>query len=70
MRTTTAFTEACWFLSAYLEMQHPRYTTQDVLAGIARLEAIIGTGDAPKARWYIDRARCRLQGIHHQDNAW
>jgi hypothetical protein len=67
---TTAFDEACWFLSSYLEMESPRYTTRDVLAGIARLEALLGTGEAKKARRLIERAHCRLQGRPHKDNAW
>lgn len=70
MKKVTAYSEACSFLSSYLEMKRPGYTTQDVLAGISRLEAVIGTGDAAKAQWYIERARCRLQGIPHVDNAW
>lgn len=70
MQKVTPYSEACAFLSSYLEMQRPGYTTQDVLAGIARLEAVIETGDAGKALWYIDRARCRLRGIAHPDNPW
>lgn len=70
MIASTAFEEACSFLSSYLEMRRPGYTAQDVLAGIRRLEAVMATGDAAKARLYIERARCRLKGVPHPDNAW
>jgi hypothetical protein len=70
MKKASAFEEACQFLSFYLEMEHPGYTTRDVLAGIERLQAVIGEGDAKRARWYIERARCRLDGTPHQDNRW
>jgi len=46
MKKATPFSEACDFLSAYLAVEHAGYTTQDVVAGIARLEAILDTGDA------------------------
>ena len=38
MKHASAFEEACQFLSCYLEMEHPGYTTRDVLAGIERLQ--------------------------------
>jgi hypothetical protein len=51
-------------------MEHPGYTTRDVLAGIERLQAVTGEGDDKRARWYIERARCRLAGTPHKDNRW
>jgi hypothetical protein len=30
----------------------------------------MATGDAVKAQGYIERARCRLKGVPHPDNAW
>jgi hypothetical protein len=47
---------------------HPGYTTRDVLAGIERLQAVTRVGDVERARWYIERARCRLNGTPHKDN--
>jgi hypothetical protein len=70
MKNASAFEEACQFLSCYLEMEHPRYTTRDVLAGIERLQAVTGVRDVERARWYIERARCRLYGAPHNDNRW
>ena len=69
MKNASAFEEACQFLSRYLEMEHPGYTTRDVLAGIERLQAVTGEDDK-RARWYIERARCRLAGTPHKDNRW
>jgi hypothetical protein len=66
----SAFEEACQFLSCYLEMEHPCYTTRDVLAGIERLQAVTEVRDVERARWYIERARCRLDGTPHKDNRW
>jgi hypothetical protein len=37
-------------------MERPGYSTRDVLAGIERLQAVIGEGDGKRARWYIERA--------------
>jgi hypothetical protein len=51
-------------------MERPGYTTRDVLAGIERLQAVIEEGDGKRARWYIERARCRLTGTAHKDNRW
>jgi hypothetical protein len=51
-------------------MERPGYTTSDVLAGIERLQAVIGEGDGKLACWYIERARCRLAGAPHKDNRW
>jgi hypothetical protein len=70
MKHASEFEEACQFLSCYLEMEHPGYTTRDVLAGIERLQAFTGEGDDKRARWYIERARCRLDGTTHKDNRW
>src|SRR5579884_624498 len=66
----SAFEEACQFLSCYLEMEHPGYTTRDVLAGIERLQAVTGEGEDKRAGWFIERARCRLYGTPHKDNRW
>jgi hypothetical protein len=49
MTHASAFEEACQFLSCYLEMEHPGYTTRDVLVGIKRLQAITGEGDDKRA---------------------
>ena len=49
MKNASVFEEACQFLSCYLEMEHPGYTTRDVLAGIKRLQAITGEGDDKRA---------------------
>jgi len=68
MKHASAFEEPCQFLDCYLEMEHPGYTTRDVLAGIERLQAVTGEGDDKRARWYIERARCRLDGTPHKDN--
>jgi hypothetical protein len=35
-RKASAFQEVCQFLSCYLKMEHPAYSTRDVLAGIER----------------------------------
>ena len=70
MKQASAFEEACQFLSCYLEIEHPGYTTRDVLAGIERLHAAAWEGDVERARWYIERARCRLYGTPHKDNRW
>ena len=70
IKKASAFEEACQFLSSYLEMERPGYTTRDVLAGIERLQAVTGEGDGKRARWYIERARCRLAGTPHKDNRW
>ena len=50
MTRASAFEEACQFLSCYLEMEHPSYTTRDVLAGIERLQAVTGEGQHKRAR--------------------
>lgn len=63
MMKASAFEEACQFLSCYLEMEHPGYTTRDVLAGIERLQAVTGQGEDK-------RACCRLDGTPHKDNRW
>jgi hypothetical protein len=70
IQKASAFEEACQFLSSYLEMERPGYTTSDVLAGIERLQAVTGEGDVERARWYIERERCRLDGTTHKDNRW
>ena len=70
MKKASAFEEACQFLSSYLEMERPGYTTRDVLAGIERLQAVTAEGDDKRACWYIERARCRLAGSPHKDNRW
>ena len=51
-------------------MERPGYTTRDVLAGIERPQAVTGEGDDKRARWYIARVRCRLDGTPHEDNRW
>ena len=56
MKHASAFEEACQFLSCYLEMEHPGYTTRDILAGIERPQAVTGEGDDKRACWYIERA--------------
>ena len=70
MTQASAFEEASQFLSCYLEMAHPGYAARDVLAGIERLQAFTGVGDVERARWYIKRARCRLDGTPHKDDRW
>ncbi len=36
----------------------------------AAVQAVTGEGDDKRARWYIERARCRLDGTPHEDNRW
>jgi hypothetical protein len=69
MKKATPFSEACDFLSAYLSVEHPGYTTQDVVAGIARLEAILDTGDAERGKRLIERVRCQLKAMPYDKNA-
>jgi hypothetical protein len=51
-------------------MEHPGYTTRDVLAGIERLQTVTGEGDDKQAHWYNERARCCRDGAPHIDNRW
>jgi hypothetical protein len=69
MKKATPFSEACDFLSAYLAIEHAGYTTQDVVAGIARLEAILDTGDAERAKGLIARVRRQLKGVPDDEKA-